>query len=435
MYLLLIMNSIKQKVFDSYLDSENVFLTGPGGSGKSYLIKKIYSHAIENGKKISVTALTGVASLLLECNATTIHTWAGVGICKKNKEIIINNVLSSKFKLQNWLNTEILIIDEISMMSDKMFDILDTIGRKILKKNKPFGGIQIILSGDFFQLPPIGDEINFCFENELFLKSFNSVYSLTVIYRQNDIVYKKLLNNLRIGKINKSGVNKLESRLIKNLDVKLDDNITRLLPTKSKVSAINNEYLSKIKSKSYYYKRKYTENQDNLSKLQLDKLKCMDSKEKEFEYKYIKDSTLTEETLELKKGAFVMCIANLDPETVNGSQGIILDFDKNDNAIVKFKNITKTICVHSWKSDNIPGLCINQIPLILAWGVTIHKSQGLSLNSAIIDVGNDIFEAGQIYVALSRIKTLEGLYLVNFAINKIKINNKVIEFYNTNDLI
>ena len=179
----------------------------------------------------------------------------------------------------------------------------------------------------------------------------------------------------------------------------------------------------------------YTENQDNLSKLQLDKLKCMDSKEKEFEYKYIKDSTLTEETLELKKGAFVMCIANLDPETVNGSQGIILDFDKNDNAIVQFKNTTKTISVHSWKSDNIPGLCINQIPLILAWGVTIHKSQGLSLNSAIIDVGNDIFEAGQIYVALSRIKTLEGLYLVNFAINKIKINNKVIEFYTTNDLI
>ena len=432
------MNLIQQSIFDSYLDSENIFMTGPGGTGKSYLIKQIYSHAIENGRKICVTALTGVAGLILDCNATTIHTWAGVGLCKKNDDLIINGVLKSKYKLHNWLNTDILIIDEISMMSNKMFDLLDTIGRKILNNKKPFGGIQIILSGDFFQLPPVAEN-TFCFESDKFMSSFNSIYSLEQIYRQNDSVYKKILNNLRIGKITTNAITKLESRLINNLNVKFDDNITRLLPTKKKVNEINNKSLAKIDSKSYYYKRNYSENTELLSLPEKNKLNNMTEKDKEFEFKYIESSTLTEETLELKKGAFVMCIANLDQQIVNGSQGIIINFDLNSNPIIEFKynskTVIRTIAIHSWKSDNIPGLCVRQLPLILAWGITIHKAQGITLNSAIIDIGNEIFESGQMYVALSRIKSLEGLYLQNFAINKLKINNKVIDFYKKNNLI
>lgn len=432
------MNSIQESIFDSYLDGENIFMTGPGGTGKSYLIQKIYSHAIENGKKICVTALTGVAALLLNCNATTIHTWAGIGLCRKENNLIIKSVIKSKYKLHNWLNTDILIIDEISMMSDKMFEILDSIGRKVLYKNKPFGGIQIIFSGDFFQLPPVSETV-FCFENENFLKYFTSIYALNEIYRQNDTIYKKILNNLRVGKITKKSINKLESRLIKNININLDDNTTRLLPTKSKVNDINNKSLAKINNKSFYYKRKYSESKESLSNNDKIKLKNMTEIEKNIEFKYIESSTLTEDVLELKKDAFVMCIANLELNIVNGSQGIVIDFDENDNPIIEFKSnsnkIIKTIKVHSWKSDNIPGLCVNQIPLILAWGITIHKAQGITLNSAIIDIGNEIFESGQMYVALSRIKNLKGLYLENFAINKLKINNKVIDFYNKNNLI
>ena len=432
------MNSIQESIFDSYLDGENIFMTGPGGTGKSYLIKKIYSHAIENNKKICVTALTGVAALLLDCNATTIHAWAGIGLCKKENELILKSVIKSKYKLHNWLNTDILIIDEISMMSEKMFVILDTIGRKILNKSKPFGGIQIIFSGDFFQLPPVSESI-FCFENDNFLEYFSSIYSLSEIYRQNDTVYKKILNNLRVGKITQNSINKLESRLIKNLNVNLEDNITRLLPTKSKVNDINNKSIAKIDSKSYYYKRKYSESKESLNNNEKMKLNNMTDTEKNFEFKYIESSTLTEDTLELKKGAFVMCIANLDQQIVNGSQGIVINFDSNNNPIIEFKSnlktIIRTISIHSWKSDNIPGLCVNQVPLILAWGITIHKAQGITLDSAIIDIGNQIFESGQMYVALSRIKNLKGLYLENFSINKLKINNKVIDFYKKNDLI
>ena len=432
------MNSIQQSIFDSYVDSENIFMTGPGGTGKSYLIKQIYAHAVEHGRKISVTALTGVAGLILECNATTIHTWGGIGLCKKSNDLIINGVLKSKYKLHNWLNTDILIIDEISMMSDKMFDLLDTIGRKILNNKKPFGGIQIILSGDFFQLPPVAENV-FCFESDKFINSFDSIYSLDQIYRQNDSVYKKILNNLRIGKITQNAICKLESRLINNLNVKLDDNITRLLPTKKKVNEINNKNIVKINSKSFYYKRNYSEDKETISLVDKNKLNNMTDQEKDFEFKYIESSTLTEDNLELKKGAFVMCIANLDQQIVNGSQGIVKDFDTNSNPIIEFKSnsqtILRTIVIHSWKSDNIPGLSVKQLPLILAWGITIHKAQGITLNSAIIDIGNEIFESGQMYVALSRIKSLEGLYLQNFAINKLKINNKVIDFYKKNNLI
>ena len=179
-------------IFDSYLDGKNIFITGPGGSGKTYAIKKIYKDAIGKGKIISVTALTGVAAILLDCNATTLHAWAGIGLCNKTDDKIINKIIRSKFYRDNWENTEILIIDEISMMSCRIFELLDKIGKKIKQNQKPFGGIQIIFSGDFFQLPPV-KEIIFCFESELFKQSFDIIINLTKVFRQTDNVYKKLL--------------------------------------------------------------------------------------------------------------------------------------------------------------------------------------------------------------------------------------------------
>jgi len=156
------------------------------------------------------------------------------------------------------------------------------------------------------------------------------------------------------------------------------------------------------------------------------------------EYNFIKNSTLTEENIELTKNAFVMSIANIDNENgiVNGSQGIIIDFDNNCNPIVKFNNgHIMTVIRHGWKSETIPGLTVKQIPLILAWSVTIHKAQGLTLDKVIVDIGNDIFECGQMYVAISRVKTLDGLYLENFDITKLKINYKVLNFYKEHQLI
>ena len=423
------MNKHKE-IFQSYLNEENIFITGPGGTGKTYAIKQIYEHAISNNKRICVTALTGVASVLLDCNATTIHSWSGIGISNKTETQIINKINRSKFYKHNWENTDILIIDEISMMSCKLFELLNKIGQVIRCNKKPFGGIQLIFSGDFFQLPPVKETV-FCFESELFNNTFDKIINLTKVFRQNDNTYKKLLINMRKGLISKKSIELLNSKMVDENFDKNTTNITRLVPTKIKAFEINNYFINNIKDKKYIYKRTYKENSENLNKIEKIKLDLMSDIEKESEYNYIKESTLTEENLMLKKGAYVMCIANLDLGLgiANGTTGTVVDFTPEKLPIVQFDKHKIVIGKKEWKSENVPGISLYQIPLILAWGITIHKAQGLTLDKAIVDIGKDLFEAGQMYVALSRIKSLEGVYLKEFNINNLKINSKVLSYY------
>ena len=168
-------------IMESYLNEENLLITGPGGTGKTYAITQIYVNAMLNQKRIAVTALTGVAAVLLDCNATTIHSWAGIGTCNKTDLQIINKVYRSKFYRHNWENTDILIIDEVSMMSNRMFELLNKLGQRIRMNKKPFGGIQVIFSGDFFQLPPVKETI-FCFESKIFF-----YYPLTNTQKTNSL--------------------------------------------------------------------------------------------------------------------------------------------------------------------------------------------------------------------------------------------------------
>ena len=421
-------------ILESYLNGENLFITGPGGTGKTYAIKQIYEHAKNNNKHICVTALTGVASTLLDCNATTIHSWAGIGICNKTDLQIINKINRSKFYRHNWENTDILIIDEVSMMSSRMFELLNKLGQTIRVNKKPFGGIQIIFSGDFFQLPPVKETI-FCFESFEFNNCFDKIINLTKVYRQTDPVYKKLLLNMRQGLISKKSIELLNNKIINdtngNKDIINNSEITRLVPTKNKANNINEHFINSIKDKKYIYKRSYKESKDNLTQSEKLKFDLMTDDEKTIEYNFIKDSTLSEEQLSLKKGAFVMCISNLDLNLgiANGSTGIVVDFTPEKLPIVKFDKHKIVIGKKEWKSENIPGISIFQLPLILAWGITIHKAQGLTLERAIVDVGKDLFEAGQMYVALSRLKNLEGLYLEDFKLENLKINSAVLKFY------
>lgn len=433
----------QQYAFQQFINKHNIFVTGPGGSGKSIFIKQIVKYLKHHKKKYQVCALTGCAAVLLNCGAKTIHSWGGLGLAKGNIEDLANKIAIHSNKKKNWKYTDVLIIDEVSMMSEKIFNLLDLIAKKVRKNQKPFGGIQLVFCGDFFQLPPVGSELepetcNFCFESNLFEQTFNisNQIEFTKIFRQTDPIYTKILNQIRIGRISRKTVDILNLHLSK----KIPDNAlikpTILFPKKKQVDRINQQSMENLDSESKNFSvEKFISPVKELKLLDQQKMNLVSEEQIKYEHDYILNNINCESCLELKKGAQVMCTVNLDFETsanpiCNGSQGIVDDFDNEGFPIVKFYNgIVKTISPYKWASENYPGIGIKQLPLILSWAITIHKSQGISLELAQIDIGSDIFECGQTYVALSRLISLEGLYLNSFNPHRIKVNSKVSEFY------
>lgn len=427
----------KQQVFtfEAYKNNKNIFITGPGGSGKSTIIKNIYDDAIKCNKNIQLTALTGVAALQLSSEAKTLHSWAGIGLGNTSVYNIISKIEKSKALKDNWKKVDILVIDEISMLSERIFNILNIIGKQIRKKQEVFGGIQLICSGDFFQLPPIGkkiEETNFCFESKYFNETFDVKVCLNIIFRQNDDNFKKLLNNIRIGKITRENIDVLNNRV----NISLNDNINPviLMPKKASVDQINSIELSKINQDEIIFKREVVEN-STLTKEEEKYLSLLSLDEKKQELYYLENTSLVEKEVKLKIGAQVMSIINvIEKDKIiicNGTRGVVKCFI-NGFPFVEFENdIKMLISNHLWKCHSLPSHSICQIPLILAWALTIHKSQGSTIKCCKMNIGNDIFEAGQTYVALSRVKSIEGLYLDAFNPYKIKINPKVKKFYDT----
>jgi len=427
----------QQTVFECFKQRENIFMTGPGGSGKSFLIKLIYDWCKENNRDVQVCALTGCAAVLLQCRAKTVHSWAGIGMANGEAIDIVMRVANNKFKKKNWIFTDVLIIDEVSMMSAKLLGILDAIGKKVRRNDKPFGGIQILFSGDFYQLPPVGsnDDIEssqFCFENPIWDSMFHKQISLNKIFRQNDETYASILNQIREGKLNKSAFTQLQSRLIECSDEIIKP--TKLMPRRFDVNKINESEMKKLETEEKIYIMQVAERQlFNLTPEQLFQLSKTPQQQIDYELENIRSSIMPDEKIVLKVGAQVMCVVNLDTESetpiINGSCGVVIGFN-NEFPIVKFKNGTsRMISYHVWESEHIKGIGIKQLPLILAWAITIHKAQGATLEMAEIDVGTGIFECGQSYVALSRVKDISGLYLTAFNPSKIKVSKKVKEYY------
>ena len=435
------LNNQQEEIFQKYLQGENIFISGPGGTGKTFLIKTIVNHATESMKSFKVCAMTGCAAILLECGAATLHAFAGIGLATGSVNQVVDRVAKNRKKRQNWNKIDLLIVDEVSMLSLKIFIILDLIARRAKQKRTiPFGGMQIIFAGDFYQLPPVGDEddpdtLRFCFESSLWNELFpiKNQIILKTIFRQTDEKYAKILNRLRVGEITKNGIKELEKCIGKKIENEL--NPTILLPRRRDVDIINTKEYNKLdKETERIFKMKSVDTAElMLSKENIENISMFTDEEKNQEIDYLSNNLMAEKTLPLRIGTVVMCIANLNVESgiINGSQGIIIDF-KSDNPVVKFNdgNII-TISRHVWQSEKIPAIAVQQLPLIYAWAITIHKAQGVTLDKAYIDIGEQIFECGQSYVALSRIKTLEGLYLKNFDFTKIKVNKNVKEYYNT----
>jgi len=440
----------QQYAFKKYSQGQNLFITGPGGTGKTKLISFIVNDAIHRGIHIQVCAMTGCAATLLDCQARTIHSWAGIGIAKGPREKIIKSGLT-KNRCKKMRKTRVLIVDEVSMMSVKVFEIIEEMTRIARKNSMPFGGLQVIFTGDFFQLPPIAtagepDTELFCFESSKWHNVFpiENHIELKTMFRQRDPLYISILHDIRKGKISAEHRQILSQYVHRSIEKEDEIVPTKIFPLKSRVESVNTQMYDEIHTDEYVYEPTvqrdavtYVENGCPISKEILEECGKLTPTEIQREIDYlINNTTGLKEELKLKIGCAVMCTSNLDLERgiCNGLQGVITGFvnkpGKMSLPIVKFVNgIEMMMNLHHWQSDEYPVIVIGQIPLVLSWAMTIHKIQGATLQKAEMDIGRSIFEYGQIYVALSRVQSLDGLYLLGFNPLKIKANPKVLAFY------
>jgi len=391
----------------------NVFLTGSAGSGKTYLLNKYISYLASHNIPCAVTASTGIAATHM--NGMTIHSWSGIGIKNFLGEKELDQLEEKKYLWKRFEKARVLIIDEISMLHASQLDMLEKICRRFKRNNKPFGGLQIILSGDFFQLPPINkqnenNESGMVFNGKSWQVLNPAICYIEEQHRQEDDILTQILNTIRENKIEEKHFNLLKDRV--GIKLKNEIKATKLYTHNINVDEINDIELSQIEKE--------------------EKVLVMTSNGPEPLVDLLKKSCLAHEKLKLKVGAEVMCIKNnFEVGYVNGSRGKIVDFEKETgNPIVALYNGKKVILkpeIWAIEEDGKIKASISQIPLRLAWAITIHKSQGMSLDNALIDL-SQTFAYGMGYVALSRVRTLEGISLVGLNYNALRVDPVILEF-------
>ena len=417
----------QQEILDAVSGKRNVLVTGPAGCGKSYVIQAIITQCAENNKGCAATAMTGIAATLLP-NGKTLHSWGGIGLAKGDEEEILSKVRRNKKIREQWQTVELLIIDEVSMLTAELFEKLDYVARKVRKIDKFFGGIQLLLCGDFCQLPPVGSS-EYCFQSELFIDNIDC-YLLDKIFRQqHDLAFQDILNGLRFGVLTSEHKELLKSRIVSSPGEKDGIIPTQLFPTNVEVNDINEKELQKLlsmgnESKVYGAVTKVCEPDG----------KTLPSKHPLYKkaIELLEKSYMTENTLKLCVGAQVMLVYNLSVEEglANGSRGVVTGFSNAGTPVVRFLNGTeRAIVVHEFTSElSFATVTRNQIPLKLAWAITIHKSQGLTLDYVVTNL-RSVFIPSQIYVSLSRVKCLEGLFLTGINFGRVGCDPVVKEFY------
>lgn len=424
------MDSSQQYALEQFKLGKNLCITGPAGTGKSFLIQKFVEYRKE---ELAVTATTGTAAVLLGKGAKTLHSWAGIGLGNKPVDVLVSDIRKFSPLVNRWRQVKTLIVDESSMLTAELFEKLEHIARSVRFNNAFFGGIQLVLVGDFYQLPPVGAGTNYCFESPLWQNI--EVVQLKTIWRQTDGVWRDMLNEIRIGKCSQETHTKLLQRMIE------PDRTQAIQPTKLycrrlDVDAINQREHDKLEGMEETWVRKIDVRgiTSGLSETTYDK------KGVELQVAAYERNAQYYETLHLKPNDQVMLIANLSTDIglCNGSRGVVTRIERNVPYVRFLNGLEIPIGYHEWEIGEVGHrqvIYAKQIPLRLAYAITIHKSQGMTMDCAEVDIGSAVFEHGQTYVALSRIKSLTGLYIMGLDPSKIKVDERVKRTFNQVDRI
>lgn len=393
---------------------ENVFLTGSAGAGKTYTLNQYINYLKARKVTVAVTASTGIAATHM--NGMTIHTWAGIGIKDVLSDDDLKRMKERKYLKEHLENAQVLVIDEISMLHAKQLNLVNQVLKYFKESDEAFGGIQVIAAGDFFQLPPVGrnDEKNrdkFCFMSNAWVEAKFRVCYLTEQHRQDDSALNDILNAIRAQTIQSQHIQALNQTHQQHIG----ETFTRLYTHNMDVDNINYQHLNAIEGEAHQF------------------VAVNDGNDKLIET--LKSSVRAPEELSLKKHAKVMFVKNnFDMGYINGSLGEVIGFEEDDThgilPKVKLTDGTELVVEpETWSVDNDAGktlASLQQIPLRLAWAITIHKSQGMTLEAAEINLSHT-FEKGQGYVALSRLKSIEGLRLLGFNDQALELDSLAIK--------
>lgn len=388
----------------------NVYLTGSAGSGKTYLLNQYIDYLKKNKIEVAVTASTGIAATHM--NGITIHSWSGLGIRDSLTEQEISELEERRYLWERMQRTKVLIIDEVSMLHHFRLDLVDTLARRFKRDNRPFGGMQVVLCGDFFQLPPVSRqgerEARFIYHSDAWKTLDPTICYLHEQHRQTDQNHTAILNEIRRNDISESTYENLQERF--NKEPENDAEPTRLYTHNIDVDTINAEALGEIDAESRIFEMKSRGNPALVALL--------------------KKSCLAPENLHLKIGARVMFVKNnFEGKYVNGTLGKIVDFEMDGPIVMTTKGDRIKAVPTPWsiEEDGKVKAEITQIPLRLAWAITVHKSQGMSLDAVEVDLSKS-FERGMGYVALSRVRTLGGLKLLGINNMALQVHEEVLEF-------